>query len=138
MQIKQELVKQVLLSWAAEKGQAYVANVIAEKYLDLGGGALPLVKGRTWNNQQYIFHRWIYCDTPQKRQKLSQLLPAILLVLPRRLNAQLLLANSMQYRALEMATEAVNEAADAFVSATVVDVVSQLNSTPDSLALVLH
>lgn len=138
MQIQHELVKQVLLSWAADKGQAYVANIIAEKYLELGGGPLPLVKGKTWNNQQYIFHRWIHCDTPLKRQKMRQLLPAILLVLPRRLNAQLLLANSMQYRALEMAVDGVNEAADAFVSATVVDVVSQLNNAPDSLALVLH
>ncbi|MDU3302052.1 MAG: toxin YdaT family protein [Enterobacter ludwigii] len=138
MQIKHELVRQVLLTWAADKGQAYVANVIAEKYLDLGGDSLPLVKGNTWNNQQYIFHRWIYCDTQLKRQKMRQLLPAILLVLPRKLNAQLLLTNSMQYRALEMAVEGVTEAADAFVSATVVDVVSKLNSAPDSLALVLH
>ncbi|MHA0949530.1 toxin YdaT family protein [Enterobacter ludwigii] len=138
MQIKHALVRQVLLTWAADKGQAYVANVIAEKFLDLGGGSLPLVRGNTWNNQQYIFHRWIYCDTSLKRQKMRQLLPAILLVLPRKLNAQLLLTNSMQYRALEMAVEGVTEAADAFVSATVVDVVSKLNSAPDSLALVLH
>jgi hypothetical protein len=44
----------------------------------------------------------------------------------------------MEYRALQMAKEAVNEAAEAYVAATVVDVVSQLNGVPDFVPQVLH
>ncbi|KNC93638.1 toxin YdaT family protein [Trabulsiella odontotermitis] len=138
MEFNFNLIKQTLLTFAAEKGQAYAANKIAEEYIALGGTALRLVAGKTWNNEQNIYHRWIHCDTPLKREKIRQLMPAILTALPRNLSARLVLANSMEYRALQLAKEAVNEAADAYVAATVVDVVSQLNSTPDSLALVLH
>lgn len=66
------------------------------------------------------------------------LLPAILTVLPSELSARLVLANSMEYRALQMAKEAVNEAAEAYVAATVVDVVSQLNGVPDFVPQVLQ
>ncbi|HDG7750335.1 TPA: hypothetical protein PCJ16_005478, partial [Klebsiella quasipneumoniae] len=85
-----------------------------------------------------IFHRWLKGETAQQRKKIRMLLPAILTVLPSELSARLVLANSMEYRALQMAKEAVNEAAEAYVAATVVDVVSQLNGVPDFVPQVLH
>ncbi|MCD6615527.1 toxin YdaT domain-containing protein, partial [Klebsiella quasipneumoniae subsp. similipneumoniae] len=118
--------------------QAFAANAIAEEYARIGGDQLRLVPGKTWSNQQNIFHRWLKGETAQQRKKIRMLLPAILTVLPSELSARLVLANSMEYRALQMAKEAVNEAAEAYVAATVVDVVSQLNGVPDFVPQVLH
>lgn len=128
----------VLLAWASKVGQAFAANAIAEEYARIGGDQLRLVPGKTWSNQQNIFHRWLKGETAQQRKKIRMLLPAILTVLPSELSARLVLANSMEYRALQMAKEAVNEAAEAYVAATVVDVVSQLNGVPDFVPQVLH
>ena len=50
MKIKHEHIESVLLALAAEKGQAWVANAITEEYLRQGGGELPLVPGKDWNN----------------------------------------------------------------------------------------
>lgn len=138
MEIKHQHVEMVLLTWAAEVGQAYAANAIAKEYVLNGGTQLRLVAEDSWNNQQNIFHRWLKGETEQQRNKLRQLLPSILTVLPRDLSARLLLAKSVEYRALQMAENAVHDAADAYVAATVVDVVSQLNNGPDPLAQVLH
>ncbi|EOO0046276.1 hypothetical protein CLG76_RS26955, partial [Escherichia coli] len=52
MKIRHEHIESVLLALAAEKGQAWVANAITEEYLRQGGGELPLVPGKDWNNQQ--------------------------------------------------------------------------------------
>lgn len=128
----------VLLAWASKVGQAFAANAIAEEYARIGGDQLRLVPGKTWSSQQNIFHRWLKGETAQQRKKIRMLLPAILTVLPSELSARLVLANSMEYRALQMAKEAVNEAAEAYVAATVVDVVSQLNGVPDFVPQVLH
>lgn len=138
MEIKHEHVEMVLLAWASKVGQAFSANAIAEEYARIGGDQLRLVPGKTWSNQQNIFHRWLKGETAQQRKKIRMLLPAILTVLPSELSARLVLANSMEYRALQMAKEAVNEAAEAYVAATVVDVVSQLNGVPDFVPQVLH
>ncbi|EPO2676036.1 toxin YdaT family protein, partial [Escherichia coli] len=51
MKIKHEHIESVLFALAAEKGQAWVANAITEEYLRQGGGELPLVPGKDWNNQ---------------------------------------------------------------------------------------
>lgn len=138
MEIKHEHIEMVLLAWASKVGQAFSANAIAEEYARIGGDQLRLVPGKTWSNQQNIFHRWLKGETAQQRKKIRMLLPAILTVLPSELSARLVLANSMEYRALQMAKEAVNEAAEAYVAATVVDVVSQLNGVPDFVPQVLH
>lgn len=115
MQIKHEHIEIVLLSWAAEVGQAHPANKIAENYIKLGGGKLPLRDGDTWNNQQYIFHRWLKGETTQQREKIALLIPAILESLPDGLAAQLLAAESVEYRALDAAERSVREAKSAFM-----------------------
>lgn len=77
MEIKHERIQTVLLALAARVGQAAAAAMITEKYHQLGGGNLPLVAGRIWNNQQNIYHRWIEGNTPQQRAKIRELVPAI-------------------------------------------------------------
>jgi hypothetical protein len=69
MEIKHEHVEMVLLAWAAEVGQAFAANAIAEEYARIGGDQLRLVPGKTWSNQQNIFHRWLKGETEQQREK---------------------------------------------------------------------
>ena len=115
MEIKHEHAEMVLLAWAAEVGQAHVANKIAESYISLGIGKLPLRDGDTWNNQQYIFHRWLKGVTAQQRGKIQQLVPAIVDALPVGLAAQLLAAESVEYRALDAAERSVQEAKSAFM-----------------------
>lgn len=115
MQIKHERIQVLLLAMAAEMGQAYTANIITEHYHRLGGGDLPLVIGNTWNNQQNIFHRWLEGRTPQQRNKISRLVPAILEALPDGLTAQLLAAESVEYRALDAAERSIREAKSAFM-----------------------
>lgn len=39
MEIKHEHVEMVLLAWAAEVGQAFAANAIAEEYVRIGGSS---------------------------------------------------------------------------------------------------
>jgi hypothetical protein len=46
MEIKHEHVEMVLLAWAAEVGQAFAANAIAEEYARIGGDQLRLVPGK--------------------------------------------------------------------------------------------
>ncbi|HHU4726456.1 TPA: toxin YdaT family protein [Klebsiella quasipneumoniae] len=138
MEIKHEHIEMALLAWAADVGQDNAANAIAKEYVLNGGTQLRLVAEGCWNNQQNIYQRWLKGETKQQREKIRLLLPSILTVLPCELSARLVLANSMKYRALQMAKEAVHEAADAYVAATVVDVVKQLNSAPDFMPQVLH
>ncbi|MCV5686191.1 DUF1627 domain-containing protein [Escherichia coli] len=78
MKIKHEHIESVLFALAAEKGQAWVANAITEEYLRQGGGELPLVPGKDWNNQQNIYHRWLKGETKTQREKIQKLIPAIL------------------------------------------------------------
>lgn len=113
MEIKHEHVECVLLAWAAEVGQAYAANAIAAEYLRLGGGSLPLAAGKTWNNQQNIFHRWLPGDTALQRNKIRQLLPAILGVLPRSIRHRLSIYDTIERRALLAAQDALGAAIDA-------------------------
>ncbi|WP_052977483.1 toxin YdaT family protein, partial [Shigella sonnei] len=89
MKIKHEHIESVLLALAAEKGQAWVANAITEEYLRQGGGELPLVPGKDWNNQQNIYHRWLKGETKTQREKIQKLIPAILAILPRELRHRL-------------------------------------------------
>ncbi len=89
MKIKHEHIESVLLALAAEKGQAWVANAITEEYLRQGGGELPLVPGKDWNNQQNIYHRWLKGETNAQREKIQKLIPAVLAILPRELRHRL-------------------------------------------------
>ncbi|WP_234082955.1 toxin YdaT family protein [Enterobacter quasiroggenkampii] len=77
MEIKHERIQTLLLALAAKVGQAAAATMITESYHKLGSGKLPLVPGKIWNNQQNIYHRWINGDTPQQREKIRELVPAI-------------------------------------------------------------
>lgn len=77
MEINHERIQTLLLALAAEMGQAAAAASITEQYHLQGGGDLPLVVGRIWNNQQNIYHRWINGDTQLQREKLRELVPAI-------------------------------------------------------------
>lgn len=77
MEITHDQTVSLLLSMAAEMGQAAAAASITEHYHALGGGNLPLVVGNVWNNQQNIFHRWIEGRTQMQREKVRELIPAI-------------------------------------------------------------
>ncbi len=94
MKIKHEHIESMLLALAAEKGQAWVANAITEEYLRQGGGELPLVPGKDWNNQQNIYHRWLKGETKTQREKIQKLIPAILAILPRELRHRLCIFDS--------------------------------------------
>lgn len=113
MGIKHEHIQCVLLAWSGEVGQAHVANEIAEEYLRLGGARLKLVAGETWNNQQKILHRWLPGTTAQQRDKIRQLEPAILNVLPRRYRHRLSIFDTIERRALLSAESAVCTAIEA-------------------------
>ncbi|MDK9356754.1 toxin YdaT family protein [Lelliottia wanjuensis] len=113
MEIKHEHVQCALLAWTAEVGQPYAANKITEEYHQLGGGNLPLVVGKTWANQQNIFHRWLKGETFQQREKIRQLLPAILRTLPRSVRHRLSIYDTLERRALLAAQDALGAAIDA-------------------------
>ncbi|WP_343529282.1 toxin YdaT family protein [Yokenella regensburgei] len=113
MEIKHKHLESVLLAWAAEVGQAHAANAITAKYLHLGGDQLPLVEGKDWNNQQNIFHRWLPGNTAAQREKIRQLLPAILGVLPREYRHRLSIYDTLERRALLVAQDALWAAMDA-------------------------
>ncbi|EPX8570017.1 toxin YdaT family protein [Escherichia coli] len=113
MKIKHEHIESVLLALAAEKGQAWVANAITEEYLRQGGGELPLVPGKDWNNQQNIYHRWLKGETKTQREKIQKLIPAILAILPRELRHRLCIFDTLERRALLAAQEALSTTIDA-------------------------
>ncbi|MGG8284616.1 toxin YdaT family protein [Klebsiella sp. 141240] len=113
MEIKHEHVEMVLLAWAAEVGQAFAANAIAEEYVRIGGNQLRLVPGKTWSNQQNIFHRWLKGETELQREKIRLLLPAILRVLPREIRHRLSIYDTIERRALLAAQHAIGTAIDA-------------------------
>ncbi|HDH1415141.1 TPA: hypothetical protein PIT84_002663 [Klebsiella quasipneumoniae subsp. similipneumoniae] len=113
MEIKHEHVEMVLLAWAAEVGQAFAANAIAEEYVRIGGTQLRLVPGKTWSNQQNIFHRWLKGETELQREKIRLLLPAILRVLPREIRHRLSIYDTIERRALLAAQYAIGTAIDA-------------------------
>lgn len=100
MEIKHEHIEMVLLAWAAEVGQAFAANAIAEEYARIGGDQLRLQPGKTWSNQQNIFHRWLKGETEQQRGKIRLLLPSILRVLPRDIRHRLSIYDTIERRAL--------------------------------------
>ncbi|ENQ6392663.1 TPA: hypothetical protein LVL98_000456 [Klebsiella michiganensis] len=113
MEIKHEHVEMALLAWAAEVGQAFAANAIAEEYARIGGNQLRLVPGKTWANQQNIFHRWLKGETELQRGKIRILLPAILRVLPREIRHRLSIYDTIERRALLAAQHAIGTAIDA-------------------------
>ncbi|TNV22852.1 tRNA-(guanine-N1)-methyltransferase [Buttiauxella sp. B2] len=143
MQIKHELVRDVIRTWAVGINRENVGRAVATEYFLLGGGDLRLLPvnepGAGHVNQQNLF-RWLDSDTDKAKAKVRQLLPAILNALPRQLSARLVLANSMEFRAIQMARTALDDAADAYVAATVVDVVNHYSSgyVANGAAEILH
>ena len=113
MKIRHEHIEMALLAWAAEVGQANAANSIAEEYARIGGDQLRLVPGKTWANQQNIFHRWIKGETELQREKIRLLLPSILRVLPREIRHRLSIYDTIERRALLAAQHAIGTAIDA-------------------------
>ena len=113
MKIRHEHIEMALLAWAAEVGQANAANSIAEEYTRIGGDQLRLVPGKTWANQQNIFHRWIKGETELQREKIRLLLPSILRVLPREIRHRLSIYDTIERRALLAAQHAIGTAIDA-------------------------
>ncbi|HFE8995011.1 TPA: toxin YdaT family protein [Raoultella ornithinolytica] len=113
MKIRHEHIEMALLAWAAEVGQANAANSIAEEYARIGGDQLRLVPGKTWANQQNIFHRWLKGETELQREKIRLLLPAILRVLPRDIRHRLSIYDTIERRALLAAQHAIGTAIDA-------------------------
>ncbi|HAX9487082.1 TPA: DUF1627 domain-containing protein [Escherichia coli] len=110
MKIKHEHIESVLFALAAEKGQAWVANAITEEYLRQGGGELPLVPGKDWNNQQNIYHRWLKGETKTQREKIQKLIPAILAILPRELRHRLCIFDNLILPSLHMANRELRRA----------------------------
>ncbi|WMY76411.1 toxin YdaT family protein [Buttiauxella selenatireducens] len=134
MEIKHSVVRDTVRVWAAKERRGPVSTKITNAYFEMGCKGLPLHKidasvpdcdlsGAIHINQQNIF-RWLDSDSQSAKNKVSQLLPAILSVLPHPLSARIVLANSVEYRALQLAKTAVIDATDAYVAATVVDVVN--------------
>ncbi|MCD6615572.1 toxin YdaT domain-containing protein, partial [Klebsiella quasipneumoniae subsp. similipneumoniae] len=93
--------------------QAFAANAIAEEYARIGGDQLRLVPGKTWSNQQNIFHRWLKGETELQREKIRLLLPAILRVLPREIRHRLSIYDTIERRALLAAQHAIGTVIDA-------------------------
>jgi len=141
MQIKHNAVRRAVRAWAVEIKRESVGQEIAAAWFSLGGGDLPLVPINEpragQKNQQNIF-RWIDGDTELARKKVDLLYPAIITALPRHLSASLVLAQSAEYRALQMARQAVTEAADAYVAATVVDVVNHYTCNCTNSMQIVH
>ena len=113
MKIRHEHIESVLLALAAEKGQAWVANAITEEYLRQGGGELPLIPGKDWNNQQNIYHRWLKGETEAHREKIQKLIPAILAILPRELRHRLSIFDTLERPAQEALSTAIDAHDDA-------------------------
>ena len=141
MQIKHELIRDVVRAWAIEINRENVGRAVATEYFRLGGHVLRLLPADQPNadhvNQQNLF-RWLDGDSASAKAKVQQLVPAILSALPRPLSARLVLADSIEYRALKMAEEAVKSATDAYVAAVVVDVVSTCGNEPGAASMILH
>lgn len=121
MKIRHELVRDVVLALAGINGQESLSTDIANKYQQLGGGNLPLYCVTDPVGQSDLVRRnrlnlfrpvsgWLQGRTEEQRQKIQALIPAILAVLPDDLAARLLVANSIEYRALEAAEESIRTA----------------------------
>ncbi|AYN30177.1 hypothetical protein D8682_26265 [Buttiauxella sp. 3AFRM03] len=113
MEIKHEHMEAVLLAWAGKKDQRRVADAIAEQYSQLGGGDLKIKPGKTWLNQQNIFHRWLKGENPDQREKIRQLTPAILRAMPRSVRHRLSIYDTLERRAMQAAQDALGAAIDA-------------------------
>lgn len=111
MKIKHEHIKSALLAWGNGQ-QGYVANLLAERYLDLGGKELRLKRGATWNNTQNIFARWINGDTPAQREKIQALLPAIRQTMPKYIQARMDFAESAECRQIMDIRRTIEEATE--------------------------
>lgn len=104
MKIQHDAMCIELRSWAAETKQEIVAAEVAQAYFDLGGGDIPFTPNvneqATYNNKQRLF-RWIDSDTEKAREKVSELVPAILRALPAERRARLENPNSVNYLAAQ-------------------------------------
>lgn len=132
MKIKHEQLVDVFLAVAAEWGQAGAADAITEEYYRQGGGSLCLVPGKTWANQQNIYHRWLKGETPQQQEKIRLLFPALLGILPRDLRVRVKLYDSLQRSALLAARDALGVAIDAHDDAKEAVYIRAYHSAADS------
>lgn len=126
MEINYTQILPLLIAWAdgadpdsRVRGRESVGDEIARAAARLGiAGGLqePNTAQALHNNQQRIF-RWAAADTSAKRRKITELYPAIIDALPEGLTAQLLVSDSLQYRALQVAERSVKTAMKEFVRA---------------------
>lgn len=126
MKIRHELIREVVLAITGLDGQEQVSTEIANKYHEMGGGPLALYhvddqiaqSDLVRRNRLNIFRPhdgWLEGKTKGQRQKIQELLPAILAILPDDLAARLLVSNSLEYRALDAAEESIRTAKRAYM-----------------------
>ncbi|MFZ4218696.1 toxin YdaT family protein [Enterobacter ludwigii] len=126
MKIRHELIHEVVLALTGTYGQGPISTEIANKYHELGGGSLALYRvddqiaqsDLVRCNRLNLFKPhdgWLEGRTEGQRQKIQELLPAILAILPDDLAARLLVSNSLEYRALDAAEESIRTAKRAYM-----------------------
>ncbi|MEN4199119.1 toxin YdaT family protein [Serratia marcescens] len=130
MEIKHEQIRDALRGWATEATQRTVAAEITRAYFNLQMQAPPLaqieredgsVDDAAWhNNKQQIF-RWLDSDSAGAHQKIQELQPAILAVLPAELRARLVAGNSIEYLAFRSLKEHQEAIAAALLHASPAD-----------------
>lgn len=116
--MKIEHVLPALLALRAETNGEDVGRRVAEAWFAQGGQGLfqrPDEPRADFNNKQRLF-RWAECATPQQREKIRQLLPAIERALPPFLRAQLCYRDSPAFRELVDAKRAFDNATDALLN----------------------
>lgn len=126
MEINYTHILPLLIAWADGadpdsriRGRESVGDEIARAAARLGidGGLQePDSAKALHNNQQRIF-RWAAAETVAQQRKIAELYPAIIDALPEGLTAQLLVSDSLQYRALQVAERSVKTAMKEFVRA---------------------
>lgn len=142
MEIKHESIREALRAWAVETNREYVGGLVAGAYFGLGGTELFMQMNAPTAfhvNQQKLF-RWLDSYTPAARQKVRELLPAILEVLPWQRKAKLLKIATREYRLRERAVEFTNSEAKAYVDAFSETVLSayQVNESLTNQPRVFH
>lgn len=123
MKIRHELIREVVRALGPQENTAIA---LANAYHNLGGGELKLycvtdpVKqfDLVRRNRLNLFrpeNGWLEGRTAEQRRKTRELLPAILVILPDDLAAQLLVSESLEYRAMDAAEESIRDAKRAYI-----------------------
>lgn len=120
-QIPLKLICGVVREMARQKDQESVAIEIANNYHALGGGELKMHRIDDPSGQSDLVRRnrlnlfkpydgWLECRTEGQRQRVRELIPAILKMLPVDLAERLVVGNSLEYRALVSVRESIGTA----------------------------